>query len=191
MVKQEIYKINDFFALAGRKGQFICGKFGRGCRAATQRDKQIDTNPRTWAQTNFTLGEMTPQTICYVLLGAWHTQKVRQQIVESRGGDEELLLFFFFFQTLKAKNLSPAVVQIDGSCLPKLMNWGGAFLWLILLVSACYWLAGPKLHCFNHFHLCPMFFWVQLWPLGEQQDHQQPQQDILTFTPWSTKDWNP
>lgn len=84
MVKQEIYKINDFFALAGRKGQFICGKFGRACRAATQRDKQVDPNPHTWAQTNFTFGEMTPNDTNNVPRpprGLTRTQKFRQQAV--------------------------------------------------------------------------------------------------------------
>lgn len=68
MVKREIYKINDFFPLAEQKGQFICGKFGRACQAATRRDKQIDTNPHTWAQATFTLGEMTRQRKFHVLL---------------------------------------------------------------------------------------------------------------------------
>lgn len=36
MVKQEIYKINDFSALAGRKGQFICASLGDARWAVTQ-----------------------------------------------------------------------------------------------------------------------------------------------------------
>lgn len=46
MVKQEIYKINDFFTLAGWRRPIYLNKFGRACWAAPKREKQTDNNKK-------------------------------------------------------------------------------------------------------------------------------------------------
>lgn len=118
MVKQEIYKINDFFTLAGWRRPIYLNKFGQACWAAPKWEKQTDKkNLCNSPQTHGTLEGIIQKPLRYVLLSpsqkkissrqsntSWNWRRACKRVV-CRGNKSAFyrmeatkrVLFFVFF----------------------------------------------------------------------------------------------